>query len=324
MTLERRSRRIAARPRRSSRIAAAAKAKEIANRIALEKAVRAAKNPRPKRTPKKTAPTKSKQSSAKKVSAKKKKQGIKPKFAPRQPKKIAKRKTKSVTKKASTKKTAKKASLPESPRRGVVDTEIKFDGTIRELDGEPCDVMLALVDPSQNMDKFYVLQLLERSKPINKKSKFTVFMRWGRTGSQGQTMATDYATFGQASTAFNTKFREKTGLMWKKRGSDTVDGKYRFIEQDYTEKRGGYRTGKWEYYVNDGVDGKKPGWYPYEDSASVQVERLFAEHSKNPRLATRVVASGYFSYEVDLGSMRQTNVTHPGRKSRKIRRSLKQ
>merc|ERR1719222_1202715 len=79
---------------------------------------------------------------------------------------------------------------------------------------------------------------------------------------------------------------------------------------------------KWEYYVDDGVDGKRPGWYPYVTSASDEVEELYAQHVANgcdARTSVRLVRSGYFSYKVDLDSMTQRN-TRTG-KQRTIRRA---
>merc|ERR1712048_1343935 len=101
-------------------------------------------------------------------------------------------------------------------------------------------------------------------------------------------------------------------------GSEALEGKY-WLQQQATPDL----KASWEYYINDGVDGKKDGWYPYEPSASDDVEVLHAQHVANAResrTATRVVASGYFSYRVDLKNMTQQN-TRTG-KVREIRRVL--
>merc|ERR1719207_155405 len=79
---------------------------------------------------------------------------------------------------------------------------------------------------------------------------------------------------------------------------------------------------KWEYYVSDGVDGKKTGWYPYVVSASDEVEEIYSQHvadAHGSRTAKRVISSGYFSYTVDLTKMTQQNTRT--KKVRTIRRS---
>jgi hypothetical protein len=47
------------------------------------------------------------------------------------------------------------------PPLGVVDPASKLNGSIHVMEGNTsCDVMLALVDPTRRMDKFYILQLI--------------------------------------------------------------------------------------------------------------------------------------------------------------------
>jgi len=77
----------------------------------------------------------------------------------------------------------------------------------------------------------------------------------------------------------------------------------------------------WQYYVGDGVDGKPDGWYDYTKDAAEIVESVFSEWKNNHQLDVRCVQSGHFCYRVDFTSMQQTNVTHPGRKQRDIRRN---
>lgn len=48
----------------------------------------------------------------------------------------------------------------------------------------------------------------------------------------------------------------------------------------------------WQYWVDDGVDGKEDGWYDYEDGAAAVVEQLHTEFQTNPSLNQRVVVSG--------------------------------
>lgn len=48
----------------------------------------------------------------------------------------------------------------------------------------------------------------------------------------------------------------------------------------------------WQYWVDDGVDGKADGWYDYDEPASAVVEQLNSEFLANPLYFQRVVASG--------------------------------
>lgn len=77
---------------------------------------------------------------------------------------------------------------------------------------------------------------------------------------------------------------------------------------------------KWQYWVDDGVDGKTDNWYNYENEASDVVEQLHHEWTFSAHLCRRVVASGVWEYLVDLSRMTQTNIKHAARKQRHIRR----
>jgi len=96
-----------------------------------------------------------------------------------------------------------------------------------------------------------------------------------------------------------------TGLNWANRHEPTINGKYRFVLQDFAQKEEGFTGAKWQYWVDDGIDGKANGWYDYEAEASKQVERLYSEFVTNKisNMSTRWVDSGVWTYEVDLESM---------------------
>lgn len=282
-------------PRRSSRIKAskAAKAAE-ASSMSVAAAV----------------PKKKKQGSQNKTATAKQKAGTK------RTKNSASKKNAAVTKKM---KTGLQSAVDTTIALGVVDPESGIDGVIDMLDNDPCDCMLVLVDPSQNIDKFYILQLIkcdddETSEP------FVVYSRWGRTGSTGQGLTQEFDDCDAAVECFEKKFKEKTGLAWEDRKDSPATGKYRVIKQNYAEKRGGYSGAKWQYWVDDGVDGKEDGWYDYDESGSKNVEQLYQESENNSMLTSRLVDSGCWTYNVDLQAMTQTNVKHPARKSRFIRR----
>jgi poly [ADP-ribose] polymerase len=227
----------------------------------------------------------------------------------------------------------KKASSASAPRKkkrtglksaimdthsslGVIDPESNIKGTILDLLSHPCDVMLCLVDPAKHMDKFFILQLIEKDN----EDVWVVYTRWGRSGTAGQALEQEFEDITSAIKCFTDKFKEKTALEWEDREAPTVGGKYRFIAQDFVQKQGGFSGAKWQYWVDDGVNGKVTGWYDYDDVASHQVERLYLEHTYNPHFSCRSIASGSFTYDVDLAKMIQTNVTHSNHTSRRVRR----
>ena len=198
---------------------------------------------------------------------------------------------------------------------GTVDPECSDTGDICILDHEPCDAMLVLVDPAKNMDKFFILQLFKSTS-----GSYMVYSRWGRTGTTGQALEQSFVEQSAAFSCFEKKFEDKTGLLWKDRAKPTVGNKYRFIKQNFYAKNIGFIGAHWQYWVDDGVDGKRDGWYDYTAQGSMQVERLFQEHSLNAGLTNRLVDSGAWTYDVNLIKMTQTNIKHCNHTSRRIRR----
>merc|ERR1719183_868499 len=92
-------------------------------------------------------------------------------------------------------------------------------------------------------------------------------------------------------------FKNKTGAAWGslKAGEKAMPGKYWLAVPSESDPHA-----TWEYFVDDGVDDKRRGWYPYESDAVHQVEELYAEHAanasgKNPT-DKRYVASGKYTY----------------------------
>ena len=185
-----------------------------------------------------------------------------------------------------------------SSTTGVVDAAANVDGgVICVLDSEPCDVMLSLQDPARNMDKFYVLQMIEHN------ARFTVLTKWGRTGQNGTPRTYEVAQYAEAERLFRTKFRQKTGLTWEARRAPPKPRRYRIIRQNFVEKQRNYTSGSWEYWVDDGVDGKTDGWYEYTPSGSQLVEQLYQEHLLNKKFFQRWVRSGRFTCKIRIGSL---------------------
>ena len=99
-----------------------------------------------------------------------------------------------------------------------------------------------------------------------------------------------------AEECFCKKFKEKTGLEWENRNEPTIGKKYRFIQQNFGEKKLGYTSAKWQYWVDDQVDGKADGWYDYSKEGSQQVERLYQESLINPRISNRIVGKSFWKF----------------------------
>lgn len=208
---------------------------------------------------------------------------------------------------------------------GVVDPAAESDGAIyTETDDHAnpviYDVMLVLFDKALHHDKFIVLQLIGEESA----NQWKLYERWGRTGTSGTSLTTtfDEDKLEEALEAFRTKFTQKTGLEWEERGEDPVQGKYRFVMQDFERKAEMTVSdvARWQYWVDDGVDGKVTGWYDYDASGNVLAEQLYMEFQNNPWLIERVVASGMYSYLVNLQTMTQTNIVHATHTCRHIRR----
>ena len=198
---------------------------------------------------------------------------------------------------------------------GVVDSVSNVKGTIEIIDNEPCDCMLIYLNPSETKDRFYILQLI---KTVDK--SYVNYSRWGNTGTEGRAFQQAKNNYKDAVKYFEKKFKEKTGLEWENRSDGPVGGKYQFIQQNFVEKQRGFTSAKWQYWVNDGIDGKETGWYDYDKSGSRNIEQLFQENLNNSHLMNRLVDSGCWTYHVDLAKMIQTNIKHPNRTSRHIRR----
>jgi predicted DNA-binding WGR domain protein len=206
-----------------------------------------------------------------------------------------------------------------------VGTEVAMDGA------EIFDVALSQIDLSKNIDKYYIIQLLVT--PPKKKYQnetYSVFTRWGRTGNAGQNQTSGpYDDIEDAVTEFKQKFHDKTQNDWDNRHSFKVKkNHYNLLRVDHASKAArkvaasGGQLPKWEYYVDDHVDGKVTGWYPYTADGAEAAEDLWVTFQANNQMSTRIVESGTYNYSVDLVNMTQTNVDHPGRKMRHIRRSF--
>lgn len=182
------------------------------------------------------------------------------------------------------------------------------------------DVRLALIDPAKHQDEYHVLQGLEDPTTDSDAARFYALQRWGSTGSRGQCKMEGPLEKNEVAAILAKVFEERTGTAWGSMlpGDKTKPGKY-WVQQASSPDM----KATWEYYVGDGVDGKRDGWYPYTAGASDEVEEIYAQHEANQResrTATRRVTSGHFAYLVDLNQLTQKN-SRTG-KVRQIRRVL--
>ena len=168
---------------------------------------------------------------------------------------------------------------------------------------------LALIDPSKNSDKYYILQTLIDD------SSYHVYKRWGRTGTSGQAALegpfTDEET---AQASFEKVFKSKTGVAWDNAtpGVPPTTGKYEYLAI-IAANASELSDGTWYYYLQQDPLGKTNGWYPYDAVNTKEVEGLYGEFvasNKSPRLSRRVVTSesSGFQYQVDLVALQQTNI----------------
>jgi len=227
---------------------------------------------------------------------------------------------KDVPTRVKTKVRLKGTAAPNAAQIGVVDAGlVQKHPELQNADLE-VDARLVLVDPSKNMDKYYVLQL------INEGTDFHLWQRWGRSGTSGQGLLLE-GTRAEMMEKLEEKYAEKTGVNFEDVQNGIVTtplkGKYQWLNIASAAARKAAAGAKWEYYVDDGVDGKEDGWYPYTDEGAAHVEELFTDFhvAKNNSMAVRVVESGNWFYHVDLSNKKAfTQKNTSTRKVREIRR----
>eukprot|EP00439_Symbiodinium_sp_Y106_P084536 s1188_g25.t4 len=176
-----------------------------------------------------------------------------------------------------------------------------------------------LVRINSKTDHYHVLQGLQDCE--GETSEFYCYQCWGETGTPGNKKLDGPFSEREMREAFAGVFEKRTGSAWGslKPGERVADGNFWWQQVSAADEQA-----LWQYYVHDGVDGKRRGWYPYEDDASALVEEMFAQHVSNDqekRTAVRTVSSGYFSYRIDLEAMTQENARTG--KVRAIRRFTK-
>lgn len=92
--------------------------------------------------------------------------------------------------------------------------------------------MLNQTNIGQNNNKFYIIQLLQRSPS----QQYALWTRWGRVGETGQNACKNFSVFESAEKEFCKKFKDKTKNNWEEKENFTaVKGKYTLLEMDDEE-----------------------------------------------------------------------------------------
>lgn len=67
---------------------------------------------------------------------------------------------------------------------------------------------------------------------------------------------------------------------------------------------------KWQYYLDNSVDGKCVGWHSYNSDGGQKLEAMWAENNASGSARTTYhLQSGFFKYEVSIANMTQRNMT---------------
>jgi len=171
---------------------------------------------------------------------------------------------------------------------------------------------LVSINPAENSDKYYVLQGLEDPRiPAKRSKRFYAYQRWGRTGTGGTCRLQGPMEQSKLEAHLFKVFKSKTGASWGslKPGEKAKPGKY-WLANPSIDCIDEFAV--WQYRVDDGVDQKRSGWYPYDAEGVAQVEELHAEHEANKSstnsTSRRFVDSGSFTYCIDFDALTQSNV----------------
>ncbi|RUS14679.1 hypothetical protein BC938DRAFT_477274, partial [Jimgerdemannia flammicorona] len=123
----------------------------------------------------------------------------------------------------------KKLKSLKVPVDALVPSASAYKVYIDPEDGTIWDAALNQTNIGNNNNKFYFIQVLERSS-----SSYACFMRWGRVGAKGETKFVANVSLEKAKQVFCSKFKEKTVNSWADRANfSSVYGKYTLLERDY-------------------------------------------------------------------------------------------
>jgi len=179
------------------------------------------------------------------------------------------------------------------------------------------DARLVIVNSVTRTDEFCALQVVEKN------GQYAFWRNKGSTGMEGSGEVAQNS--GQeCKRAFSEAFESLTGVTYTSAlaGAEPVPGRFEWLDVAVEDEPTTQQAVLWEYYVDNQVDGKTNGWYPYEEAASAIVDDLYHDFAvaKNEHMSIRFVKSGYWTYRVDLAAMKQRN-SNTGTE-RKIRRTI--
>ena len=138
------------------------------------------------------------------------------------------------------------------------------DASVCSDAGEFLEAQLSQIDVASNTDKFYTIQVVHDASA----DTFYCVAHWGRTGTKGQTSVEQFDTQALATAELEKKFKSKTGVVYSSRKSYKAGPKkYSYKHVNYAREEAGAPL--WQYYVDDGVDGKSVGWCKLPISASL-------------------------------------------------------
>mmetsp|Transcript_71475 Transcript_71475/g.149415 ORF Transcript_71475/g.149415 Transcript_71475/m.149415 type:complete len:412 (-) Transcript_71475:217-1452(-) len=205
--------------------------------------------------------------------------------------------------------------------RDLTTHDAELAGRVEVISG--LDMRLAHIDPAAGEDRYLVMQGLKdptisEKDPKDAKTCYC-YMRAGGTGTRGSIELNGPMEHTKVAKQIADKFQEMTGHAWNtvEPGHRPLPGKYWLQHKAVTDD-----NVQWQYWVDDGIDGKKTGWWAYEAAASAEVEEIYAQHIANDRedrTKSRLIQSGYFKYQVDLEKMTQQNTK--SKTTRTIRRA---
>ncbi len=99
-------------------------------------------------------------------------------------------------------------------------------------DGVIYDATLNKSDSGKNNNKFYRIQVLKAN------DVFRTWTRWGRVGEGGQNKWLEDGDQLHATSEFEDKFKEKSGVKWQDRDGPSKKGKYVYLEVNYEDSDG--------------------------------------------------------------------------------------
>lgn len=166
-------------------------------------------------------------------------------------------------------------------------------------DGLIYDATLNQTHIQANNNKFYRLQVLEAADG----SAFYTWTRWGRVGNSGQSAKLGNGDLASAIKAFESKFRDKSGLTWENRhGTPKKKDAYTFLERHYgndsdDEQDGHKQTSKKNVSAKD-EDEPDP-----ECSLPESIQRLMSFIFNSGYFDQALAAQNYDANKMPLGKM---------------------